>query len=96
MAAFMVMIILIVGIAVPTAPGFIGSWHFSCILALGLFGIAKTEALSFAVVYHFLSIVIVVALGVIFLPFNKFSVSDMKQQMSRKNITNSSADEKII
>jgi uncharacterized membrane protein YbhN (UPF0104 family) len=58
--------------------------------------VAKPEAFSFAVVYHFLSIVIVVALGVIFLPFNKFSVSDMKQQMSRNNITNSSADEKII
>ncbi|PKN67804.1 MAG: hypothetical protein CVU52_10340 [Deltaproteobacteria bacterium HGW-Deltaproteobacteria-10] len=81
MASFMVMIILIVGIAIPTAPGFIGSWHYSCILALGLFGIAKPEALSFAVVYHFLSMIIVVVLGVIFLPFNKFSVSDIKKQM---------------
>ncbi len=81
MASFIVMIILIVGIAIPTAPGFIGSWHYSCILALGLFGIAKPEALSFAVVYHFLSMIIVVVLGVIFLPFNKFSLSDMKKQM---------------
>jgi hypothetical protein len=81
MASFVVMIILIVGIAVPTAPGFIGSWHFSCILALGLFGVAKPEAFSFAVVYHFLSMVIVAVLGVIFLPFNKFSISDMKKQM---------------
>ena len=85
MASFIVMIILIVGIAVPTAPGFIGSWHYSCILALGLFGIAKLEALSFAVVYHFLSMIIVVVLGVIFLPFNKFSVSDMKKQMNSNN-----------
>ena len=82
MASFIVMIILIVGIAVPTAPGYIGSWHFSCILALGFFGIAKPAALSFAVVYHFLSMIIVVILGVIFLPFNKFSVSDMKKQMN--------------
>jgi len=86
MASFIVMIILIVGIAVPTAPGFIGSWHFSCILALGLFGVAKPEALSFAVVYHFLSMMIVVILGVVFLPFNKFSVSDMKEQMARNRI----------
>ncbi len=82
MASFIVMIILIVGIAVPTAPGFIGSWHYSCILALGLSGIAKPEALSFAFVYHFLSMIIVVVLGVIFLPFNKFSLSDMKKQMN--------------
>ena len=86
MASFIVMIILIVGIAVPTAPGFIGSWHFSCILALSFFGVAKPEAFSFAVVYHFLSIVIVVLLGVIFLPFNKFSLADMKKQMTQNKI----------
>jgi uncharacterized protein (TIRG00374 family) len=86
MASFVVMIILIVGIAIPTAPGYIGNWHFACVLALSFFGLAKTEALSFAVVYHFLSMVIVVILGVAFLPFNKFSISDMKKQMNYKKV----------
>jgi uncharacterized protein (TIRG00374 family) len=84
MASFVVMIILIVGIAIPTAPGYIGNWHAACWLGLSLFDVAKTEALSFAVVYHFLSMVIVVVLGVAFLPFNKFSISDMKKQMNYK------------
>jgi len=84
MASFVVMIILIVGIAIPTAPGYIGNWHFACVLALSFFGLAKAEALSFAVVYHFLSMVIVVVLGVAFLPFNKFSISDMKNQLNYK------------
>ncbi len=81
MASFLIMIVLIVGIAIPAAPGFIGSWHYSCIVALAFFGIAKTEAFSFAVVYHFLSMMVIVALGVSFLPFNKFSVSDMKNNL---------------
>ncbi|MCX5848128.1 MAG: lysylphosphatidylglycerol synthase transmembrane domain-containing protein [Deltaproteobacteria bacterium] len=84
MASFVLMIILIVGIAIPAGPGYIGNWHFACVLALSLFGLAKPEALSFAVVYHFLSMVIVVILGVAFLPFNKFSISDMKNQMNHK------------
>jgi uncharacterized protein (TIRG00374 family) len=84
MASFVVMIILIVGIAIPTAPGYIGNWHAACWLGLSLFDVAKTEALSFAVVYHFLSMVIVVVLGIAFLPFNKFSISDMKKQMNYK------------
>jgi uncharacterized protein (TIRG00374 family) len=84
MASFVVMIILIVGIAIPAAPGYIGNWHFACVLALSFFGSAKAEALSFAVVYHFLSMVIVVVLGVAFLPFNKFSISDMKNQLYYK------------
>jgi len=79
LASIVLMIILIAGIAIPTAPGYIGNWHFACILGLSLFGVAKPEALSFALVYHFLSIVFVVVLGIIFLPFNKFSIADIKK-----------------
>ncbi len=82
MASFVLMIILIVGIAIPTAPGFIGNWHFACILALSFYGLSKAEALSFAVVYHFLSMVVLVVFGAAFLPFNKFSISDMTRQMN--------------
>src|SRR5674536_356652 len=71
------MIILIIGIAIPTAPGFIGNWHYFCILGLGLFGIPKTDALTFAIIYHALSIGIVILLGLLFLPFNRFSVADL-------------------
>jgi len=82
-AAFVIMVILIAGIAIPTAPGFIGNWHYACILGLGLFGIAKPEAFSFALVYHFLSMLVVIVLGVSFLPFNKFTISDLTGQMNK-------------
>lgn len=81
-ASFVLMIILIVGIAIPTAPGFIGNWHFACVLGLSLFGLAKVEALSFAVVYHFLSMIVLLVFGIGFMPFNKFSISDMKNKMN--------------
>jgi hypothetical protein len=83
LASFVVMVILVAGIAIPTAPGFIGNWHYACILGLSLFNIAKPEAFSFALVYHFLSMMMIVVLGVAFLPFNKFSISDMTKQMGQ-------------
>jgi len=86
MASFVVMIFLIVGIAIPTAPGFVGTWDLACVLALSFFSLAKAEALSFALVYHFLSMAIVVVFGMIFLPFNKFSISDMKSQLNYKKV----------
>jgi hypothetical protein len=79
-AAFVLMIILIIGIAIPTAPGFIGNWHYFCILGLSLFDVPRTEALTFAVIYHALSIGLVVVLGIAFLPFNRFSVADLRRQ----------------
>lgn len=78
-APFVVMIILMIGIALPTAPGFIGNWHYSCILGLSLFGISKTDAFTFSVIFHFISIGLVIILGLMFLPFHKFSFSDLKQ-----------------
>jgi uncharacterized protein (TIRG00374 family) len=79
-AAFVLMIILIVGIAIPTAPGFIGNWHYFCILGLSLFAVPRTEALSFAIIYHFLSVGVLVLLGLACLPFNRFSLSDLRRQ----------------
>ena len=79
-AAFVVMIILIIGIAIPTAPGFIGNWHYFCILGLSLFSVPKTDALTFAILYHFLSIAVIVVLGLAFLPFNHFSLADLRRQ----------------
>ncbi len=85
LAAFVVMVILIAGIAIPTAPGFIGNWHYACILALTLpaFHLSKPEAFSFALVYHFLSMLVLIVLGVSFLPFNKFSISELTKQMNK-------------
>jgi glycosyltransferase 2 family protein len=81
-AAVVVLVILIIGIAIPTAPGFIGNWHYACILGLGLFGISKTDALAYAVVTHFLTLIITIIPGLIFLPFNRLSIANLKQQWS--------------
>jgi hypothetical protein len=81
-AAVVLMIVLIIGIAIPTAPGFVGNWHFFCILGLGIFGVPRPEALSFAIIYHFLSIGILIVLGLLSLPFNRFSLSSLSTRIS--------------
>jgi len=77
-APFVLMAILIIGITIPTAPGFIGNFHYFCYLGLSLFGVPKPDALSYAIVFHILSIGIIVILGLSFLPFNRFSVADLR------------------
>jgi uncharacterized protein (TIRG00374 family) len=79
-AAFVVMIVLMIGITIPTAPGLIGNWHYSCILGLSLFDIPKADAFTFSVIFHFIAVGIVIILGMMFLPFNKFSLSDLSRQ----------------
>jgi len=74
------MIILMIGIAIPAAPGFVGNWHFACIVGLSLFGIPKAEAFTFSVMFHVLCIGLIIALGLLFLPSNRFSFSDLNGQ----------------
>lgn len=81
-AAFVLLVVVILGIAIPTAPGFVGNWHFFCVLGLGLFGIDKVDALPYVIVLHFLTIGAIAALGLFFLPFNRFSLSDIKRRLS--------------
>jgi uncharacterized protein (TIRG00374 family) len=83
-AACVILVILMIGIAIPAGPGFVGNWHFFCILGLALYGIPKAEALSFAIVYHFLSVGILILLGLVFLPFNRFHLADLKETGDRQ------------
>ena len=57
-AAYALLAMIIVGITLPAAPGFVGNWHFFCVLGLTLFGISRTEALTYAVLNHFISMAV--------------------------------------
>lgn len=80
-SAFVIMLILLVGIVIPTAPGFIGNWHFACVVGLSLFDVPKAEALSFAIVYHFITMVVIIGLGLVYLPSYTFKFKDIKKSV---------------
>lgn len=81
-APVIIMLVLLVGIMIPTAPGFIGNWHFACVVGLAIFQIPKAEALSFAIVYHFVSLAVLVFLGIIFLPAYTVRFRDLTATVS--------------
>jgi len=67
------MVIAAISVILP-APGFVGTFHYACILGLSYFGISKSEAASYAVLVHFLQIGPILLLGFMFLPFQKISL----------------------
>jgi uncharacterized protein (TIRG00374 family) len=76
-AGFAVLVITALGVTLPTAPGFIGNYHFSCVIGLTLFDVPKTDALTFAILLHFLQLAVMILLGVICLPFMKVSLPSL-------------------
>lgn len=66
-AALFVMVAANLGILVPSSPGYIGTFHFFAMSALGVFGVARETALSYAVVSHAMQYLLVTGLGLLFL-----------------------------
>ena len=90
--AFAISVIIALGVMLPAAPGFVGTYHFACVLGLTSFGIAKPEALSYAIVLHFLQMAPVVAMGLVFLPFQKISlpkfIQKEEEEIEREGLEN--------
>jgi hypothetical protein len=78
--AFAITVIIALGVMVPAAPGFVGTYHFACVLGLTSFGISKTVALSYAILLHFLQMAPVIIIGLLLLPFQKISLPKFIQK----------------
>lgn len=66
-AAMFLVVVLEVGVAVPSAPGKLGVFHYLCTLALGVFGVDKGVALGYAVLLYFVVFGPPALLGTLFL-----------------------------
>ena len=48
---------------IPAAPGFVGNFQIGCVVALGVFGVPKEEALSFSLLVHGIQFISVNIIG---------------------------------
>jgi uncharacterized protein (TIRG00374 family) len=55
------------GIAVPSAPGYVGVWHAAAVLAVTIFGVPASTAVAYALLYHAGQFVPITLLGWMFL-----------------------------
>ena len=65
-------------VSAPSAPGFIGTFQAGCILALGLFGISRADAVPYAFVVWGAQWLTQIVLGVVFLLRENVSFRDVR------------------
>jgi uncharacterized protein (TIRG00374 family) len=87
LVAFVVLIVNIIGISLPTAPGMLGNFQYGIIVALMMFDITKDEAFLFSMVYYLISIGVITILGIASMPTLDISIKealkDIKQSVSK-------------
>lgn len=67
LAAWTVLAFVGLSISIPSAPGFVGVYHFAAAKAVAMFGVAGAAGLGFALVFHASQFVPVTLVGWIFL-----------------------------
>jgi len=87
-ASLVLLVITTISILVPSSPGYVGTYHYLCVLSLGLFHVPKSPALSFAFVVHGISFLPILLLGLILLSVEGMSFKSLQknQTMEKENV----------
>lgn len=77
-AALMIQGLIAVAVAAPSTPGFFGPFELAGLAGLGLYGVARTEAVTWVLAFHILSWIPIVIFGVVYLSRMKISLADIR------------------
>lgn len=78
-AGWVVLAFVGLGISVPSAPGYLGVWHFAAKLALEIFGVAPSAAVAYALVYHASAAVPITLVGWLYLLREHVSLGEARR-----------------
>ncbi|HSF07388.1 MAG TPA: lysylphosphatidylglycerol synthase transmembrane domain-containing protein [Methylomirabilota bacterium] len=79
LAAWTVLAFVGVGISVPSAPGYVGVFHYAAVLALAVFDVARPAALGYAIVFHASQVIPITAIGWLFLLREQLSLAEARR-----------------
>ncbi len=79
LAGWAIMAFVGLGISVPSAPGYVGVWHWAAALALGIFGAPPSVAVAYALLYHAASLVPVTVVGWLYLLHEHVSLGEARR-----------------
>jgi uncharacterized membrane protein YbhN (UPF0104 family) len=77
-AALVVFLFIGMATALPNPPAMVGPFQYACILALGIYGVAREEALAFGLFLNALQVLTIVGQGVAGAVFLGLSWSDVR------------------
>lgn len=75
----LVMVASIIGLLIPTSPGFVGNYQYASILALSIYNIPHPVVLVFAIVHYFSGVGLEMIMGILAFPFINLSIPEIKK-----------------
>lgn len=81
-ASLFIMVLLVFAVMIPSAPGFVGTYHMACFTGLSAFNVAEGRAISIALIIHGLAFFPVILAGFYHLWADGISLSKIKANLS--------------
>ena len=81
--AILVLVILNFGLFVPSSPGYVGTFEFFCMKALGIFNVDASVALNYAIVLHLAQHIPITIIGFIYLWKENLTLSVLKRKATK-------------
>ncbi|MBD3336429.1 MAG: flippase-like domain-containing protein [Candidatus Eisenbacteria bacterium] len=83
-AGVVVLVVMAIGLMVPSGPGFVGSLQLAAKLGLKVFGVEDNTALSFSIVYHATQWLPITIVGLVFLIQANLSLKEIAQRSQKE------------
>ncbi len=80
--SLILLVITTIAIAIPSSPGYVGTYHYLCQITLAMFGVPNGPALSFATVVHGINYLPIVIVGLFFAHYEGVAISKMSERAS--------------
>ena len=77
-----VCVMIALAVAVPGAPGFVGTFQLGCVVALALFGYPEEFGAAYSIVLHALQVITVVICGFIVMHRRRLHLSDVAEDVN--------------
>lgn len=78
-ASLILMVIVTLGVVIPSSPGYVGTVHFFTVIALSLFGYGKDISVPFSIVLHASQYLPVTLLGLVYLKTEHLSLKTLEK-----------------
>ena len=79
-AAFVIFVCIGLGTALPNPPGMVGVFQIASVVALGLFGVERADAVAYGIILNAVQFVTLVAQGMVALPFLNVDLGDLTRE----------------
>jgi uncharacterized protein (TIRG00374 family) len=83
-SALVLLVISTIGVIVPNAPGYVGTYHKLCQFGLGLFGVPVSVGMGFAIVLHAVNFLPVILAGLVLMGLQGWSLRKISADAARE------------